>query len=146
MSPLAVTNTKPCELAMELGCEPVVNGELGTTLRLPLEGDESCPRDNNGRTHLATVADVSDAARSHDPGDLDAHCQPSAPRPHSAMDCGNAVRIAWLPMAFTIEITSALNFASRSTIRNRSGCSPYSQTSCSCNSIQSALGLRVKLW
>jgi hypothetical protein len=36
--------------------------------------DESGPRGSNGRTHSATVSDVSDSARSHDPGDLDVHC------------------------------------------------------------------------
>ncbi len=31
----------------------------------------------------------------------------------------NAARIGWLPIAFTVETTSALNFASRSKIKNR---------------------------
>jgi hypothetical protein len=33
----------------------------------------------------------------------------------------NAVRIGWLPIAFTLATTSALNFASRSKIKNRWG-------------------------
>jgi hypothetical protein len=35
--------------------------------------DESGPRGSNGHSHLATVSDVCDSVRSHDPGDLDVH-------------------------------------------------------------------------
>jgi len=57
----------------------------------------------------------------------------------------NAVRIGWLPIAFTVATTSALNFASRSKIRKRCGCWLYSQVSCNCKATQRALGLRVTL-
>src|ERR1019366_6445043 len=57
----------------------------------------------------------------------------------------NAVRIGWLPIAFTVATTSALNLASRSKIRKGCGGWLYSQVSCNCRATQSALGLRVTL-
>ena len=48
-------------------------------------------------------------------------------------------------MAFTVETTSAPNFESRSKIRKRCDCWPYSYVSCSCSVTQSALGLGVTL-
>ena len=82
--------------------------------------DESGPRGSNGRTHSATVSDVSDSARSHDPGDLDVHCQLSARQFRSARDCGmrcESVGCPSRPAMNTQNAYSAKSTASKKTIR-----------------------------
>jgi hypothetical protein len=56
----------------------------------------------------------------------------------------NPVRTGWLPIAFTLETTSELNFESRSKSRNRCGSSPSSQVSRNCTATQNACGFEVK--
>src|SRR5260370_41461237 len=56
----------------------------------------------------------------------------------------NAVRVGWLPRSLTAESTSAPNFASRSSSKNRC-CCWQAHASRNCCTTQSALGFRVTL-